>query len=457
MTDSNLGNVQFLAGKEVVVTLAVSQGIANEDVIGYESAAVTISASKGALTTKSDLDNAIVKAINTDAVLSELAVASIDSNGILTVEYLVDGVQLLNGVTVDVSNPATGFTGVASAAMVQEFQEFTKDSTYTQIEIDALYTNIAGTGAVAGVDQASIAATLSGYTIAPTWAAVTDTYAITIGSDTINYTATGTTDNITTGTAIAAALVAEGYSAEADGAGVVSVVTDETVTVVAVGGSVTTTASAALNILGTASATTGTNTVNGDLGDDVIVLSSHAATIDTVVFDAGQFGNDTIVHFTEGAANSDILDFKAYLNNMVDISANGNNYSALRIDTTLEIGVGAEANFVENSVVVTDFTTLDTAATAVLDFDTMTNAQVLEGLNATVTYAADAQSVNMLGTVQNSIMMVENVDNAGEFKVYEVTSNSTLDNTTDAFTAATLVGSVDFGESTVALDAANFA
>src|SRR5690606_17613383 len=85
---------------------------------------------------------------------------------------------------------------------------------------------------------------------------------------------------------------------------------------------------------GTNSTTSGQNVVNGGLGDDVIVLSSNEFTSDTIEFDAGGFGNDTIVHFPAGTGNgSDKLDFTDWLDNVV--SASGSVASQIRIDTTL--------------------------------------------------------------------------------------------------------------------------
>ncbi|MBR9830304.1 MAG: hypothetical protein GYB41_16995 [Oceanospirillales bacterium] len=200
----------------------------------------------------------------------------------------------------------------------------------------------------------------------------------------------------------------------------------------------------------------GSNTVNAGAGDDVIVLNSNAADTlsDTVVFDAGQIGNNAIVHFETVAgasAEDDVLDFTAWLNNTTDASANANNLSESRVLTTL---AASEAAFDENAVVITDFNTLNGATTAVLDFANMTDAQVLAALNENATFANVAADANLVGNAQNSIMMVENVANLGEYKVYQVTSETALGD--DNFTAVTLIGTVDFG-ATVGFEVDNFA
>jgi hypothetical protein len=112
--------------------------------------------------------------------------------------------------------------------------------------------------------------------------------------------------------------------------------------------------------------------------------------------------------------------------------------------------------FAENGVVDTDFSILDGSSTVALDFDTMTDTQVLAALNADATFGSSAAGGNFVGTVQNSILFVENNDapNAGEYKVYQVTSGTAVGDAN--FTSATLVGTLDFGE-TQDFDVANFA
>jgi hypothetical protein len=53
------------------------------------------------------------------------------------------------------------------------------------------------------------------------------------------------------------------------------------------------------------------------------------------------------------------------------------------------------------------------------------------------------------GTIGKAVVMVENDDNLGEYAIFELTWNNVATNTTRDFTAATLIGVVDFGNSIV--------
>lgn len=189
----------------------------------------------------------------------------------------------------------------------------------------------------------------------------------------------------------------------------------------------------------------GTNVITGGLGDDVIVLSSSAvAKSDTVVFDAGQFGNDTIVHFTAGATDGDVLDFSAWLNNQT--SASGSVESRVDVGITLN----GDTTVTANEVTVLDFNNLFNPAGTVT-FDNMTDAQVQAALNA---WGTVGTTTDLVGTTQFSLLLVENDgntvagfnDNQGEYKVYQVSSNNTATVSGDDgdFTVQ-LVGSLDFG------------
>lgn len=198
---------------------------------------------------------------------------------------------------------------------------------------------------------------------------------------------------------------------------------------------------AATTTAGIDAITTGVNNVNAGTGDDVVVLSSNDTTTDTVVFDQGGFGNDSIVHFNDTAATGDVLDFSAWLDN-VD-SASESVESEVRIDGTL---AGQNA-IIENSVSIADFA--DIGGTTFAD---MTDSEVLTALNGS-NFGAGVNSTDLVGDVAKSVLMVENDTNAGEYNVYEVAYN-----TTDGeFTQASLVGTTDFGDQLGTLDAANIA
>lgn len=191
---------------------------------------------------------------------------------------------------------------------------------------------------------------------------------------------------------------------------------------------------AAADIVGTTSLHTADNTITGGLGNDVLVLGTGADSNDTLVYAAGQFGNDKIVNFTAtGAANSDLLDFTAWLNDAV-VAAPAN---AVRVATAVD----ADSVIVGNEVAIDDFAGLGFAPG--VTFANMTDAQVLAVVNTAYNVGTTG---GLVGAVQHSLVFIENSANAGEYKVYEVTSSNTAG--TD-FTAATLVGSLDFGDSVV--------
>ncbi|WP_010323500.1 DUF4214 domain-containing protein [Marinobacterium stanieri] len=186
------------------------------------------------------------------------------------------------------------------------------------------------------------------------------------------------------------------------------------------------------------------NTVNAGLGDDVNVLSSDATSVDTLEFDAGGFGNDTVVHFDQP---TDLLDFSAWLDNVE--STSGSSVSETRIAGTVAANEGA---IIENSVVVTDMSTIndnDAGLGTALDFDTMSDNQVLNELNAAGSeFAASSNDANFVGDEVKSIIMIEDEanataadDNEGFYKVYEVVYNET----DGEFTSVQLVGTLDLG------------
>lgn len=347
-----INGVNFLNGRDVVVTLGLpGTNPASPFVDGLEVIA-NVKASNGLLTTERDVYNAVEKAINEDAVLNKLATASVDSNGTLTVKYIVDGVTTAGPADAIIdfkvlSNAATDLNGAEAANLLAAVKEAYGDSQITATDITAAYDSI------------------------------------TNASQTVDVT-----------------------------------------------------------IAGTASTTTGVNTVKGGAGDDVIVLSSETGSlIDTVQFDAGNFGNDTIVHFTDGAGG-DVLDFTAWLNNQENLTGSTSVDSRTDIAITLDTSNTASV-IVANQVTVIDFSVLGTGGG--VTFDNMTNADVLGALTAAGGFTVGAANAGIVGSTQNSLLMVQDkggvTANEGEYKVYQVVSNNAAG---EGFTSATLVGSIDF-------------
>lgn len=196
----------------------------------------------------------------------------------------------------------------------------------------------------------------------------------------------------------------------------------------------------ALSFTGNASTVESNNSIAMDVGDSVIVLSSQANSNEVLVFD-GAFGNDTVFNFNDGLVvltGADVLDFSAHLNNAVSATAQT---SALWSATQT-----LDAN---------DFAVITgTVFTAVDTWTGMTSIDLLQAVqneaDVALNYAGinDATleagvEANTVDSSSNSIVFVENTGNLGEYKVFEMVS----DNTTTEFTAATLLGSIDFGGS----------
>ncbi len=127
------------------------------------------------------------------------------------------------------------------------------------------------------------------------------------------------------------------------------------------------------------------------------------------------------------------------------VSLSGSKLSQERIDET----VATATTFGSNTVVTTSFTTISALDGSTTNtFATLTDAQVLTALNANGTYAsvADAASPNdTIGTSRDAMLLIENADNLGEYKVYNVEFGDTA--AKNGFTSATLVGTIDFGNS----------
>ena len=182
------------------------------------------------------------------------------------------------------------------------------------------------------------------------------------------------------------------------------------------------------------------------------------------------------VTFFEGSG-LDFLDFTAYLTS----EENQSSASGSDSDTLIPVTLAADTTDVQaNEVAVTLFNT--DAADAGETFAAL-SASVVEQLfnnggtftgfggdssygtlNAANFNADDeyGQSVNMddlIGGAAKAILMIENADNDGEYKVFELTWNGDAANDTDGdpdgVVSAVALGSLDFGDSLTDLNAVN--
>lgn len=209
-------------------------------------------------------------------------------------------------------------------------------------------------------------------------------------------------------------------------------------------------------LVGAATTFDNDSTIHVDAGDNVIALSSDDSSNNTIVFDTTWTKTSIIGFDDDTAGEEDVLDFKAYLTNKT--STSGSTLSETRIATTLNADATVEVNSVTVSTAAT-FTATDT-------FAGLTAAKLLSAINnggtayagltdGTLNAQTNAGGIaNFASTAGEAVVMIHNSGNAGEYKVFQLTweDNGTT-NTNADFTAATLLGTVDFG--TDAANAAN--
>lgn len=450
------GTIHFLAGREVTVTIATNGNAAGILTNGYEtSTAVKITASKGTLTTLADLNAAIVKAVNEDAVLSKIAKAYIDENNHVQVKYLVDGVQNAAAVQVTVTNPTGYATATATTTMLNEYRDLVKNSAVNAATVNGLLqTDLSNT-------SVSTASAEGSKILFGTAGTVGNTVTFYIGDDAVSYTATGVIANDTA--ALVDALIAKGYTAGDTVAGTVAVVTDKEITFTETGaGAAATVITTITNdqtltiadiaeMIGKDSVDNdNSNVVNGNEGNDVIVLSSDptAGVVfnDTVVWTGYNQGNDTIVHFE---TTIDKLDFTSYLTGTVPSSGSGSTSAESEVALT-NTAVATEA-FKANSINLISWTDLNVAvASATTNFADLTIAELTAALNADANNTI-ATTAGLYQNTAKSVLIIHNneatVGNDGQYAAYELTYANTAvaAGTAKDFTVK-LIGQFDLGD-----------
>jgi hypothetical protein len=265
----------------------------------------------------------------------------------------------------------------------------------------------------------------------------------------------------------------------------------------------------AYSFLATASGTDGKDETNvenfsvinmGAGANDLVVLNSDSGSANTLVFNAA-WDKVSVVNFfdtntgngIDGIANdptgdedgdlqdavmgAHILDFKAYLDDVFDGSAGitGNTESGQRV-ATIDVVKAANALVVDqanNVIIVNTFEKGATteAAETWAALDAVAFEKVLEnvtigtvvgygalGNNLALATAAnavtDTAAVSIIGGTIDTMFFVENDDNQGEYKVFNVewtnAAGATGTTSTSENAVVTLVGIVDFGESITA-------
>ena len=480
-TDANGGNatigqVEWLHGSQVQVTLTTAGTTADANDTGFESALIEIvgSSANGYLTTKADINTAILKAINEDATLSKLATATVDAAGDVVVTYKVDGAQaaLAAGLNVSFYAPKTPLSTTVTNAAIAAWEKKYKDSAEFPATT-ADYATAQGLAIIAanGVTKSFVTATEAAKFTVTGSVANGDTVTVTAGVGTFTYTAAGGDGATAAGVATAIAALHASLTVDTDGVTVLyagaanSYETDLTISGTSASsvGSVTVTTQGSTGV-GTDATNSGANSVNGGAGDDVIVLSSDAAATDTVVLTGYNQGTDTIVHFD---TNVDKLDLSAYLINTINDNA-GSTSEDSQVQFDSVITVAGTAALTANSVTVMGITNaafnglLDTAAGTTSEFDTLTAAKVEAALeDATSLFSTTVSAKPLYGTQKAiSILIIENNEinttnaatsplleakNLGEYMIFEVTYNDVgkLAGAVDKDFTVKLIGTLD--------------
>ena len=387
----------------------VTDGTAVENDNGYESTAIEIPLTDY-MGTQANVNQAIKAAINSDPVLSKLLMAADGPDNTLIVTSLIDGEFAADDLVVDIKAATwANYSASEMTALQTAWDLINKDSD------------------VAPLDQAAL-----------------------------NAAVTATEGAATTG--YAAAVLAD------DAAGT--------------------------QIVGAASATVSDNTIKLGNGNDVAVLGTDAVAAnaggvgvltvaedlansnDTLVFEAGVIGNNTIVNFIDGSdattdAGVDFLDFTDILDTIVNTSASNSAASKAEANITFDGDTSNEVNEVSAltgapgaaGAFVANVTETWAGLTAAELLDAINGdgdfGSIVDGSAASDNGAArfGTDDTDVVGGSQDHLLMVENAANHGEYKVFKLTSVSDADANVDTgdFATAELVGTIDFGD-TVAFD-----
>lgn len=365
--------------------------------LGFQAVVDVPTINGSGLATQREIGNAIKAAIQGDAVLSKLLSAKDGEGNILEITSLIDGATVADTdltVTMNTLVDANGATQAGAAYA----------GTLTATQLTSLIDLLIDNGVGGALTSASNAAAVGGQL------------------DTLIGLANGH---------LAAAEIIEGLAGDnAD---------DET----------------------------NTSTINVGAGSNVVALSDNDAaggvSTHTLVFDT-VFTRTSVVNFESAtaAAEKDVMDFTSYLDGLV--SASGSTQSQVRSATTFNGDATTEANSV---TVINDvaFTTTDTfaglnATNLLAAVNTTNNTPYAGGalgdgtLNAA---AAGGQPANFVGTITDQIVFIEDGADDGVYKVFHLTSDTSAATAAD-YTAATLLGTIDFGaELDATIDATIFA
>jgi len=392
----------WLHDATVVVTFSgatigggVTLGTAAENDQGFESTAVEIPVTNY-LGTQANVNQAIKSAINDNAVLSKLLVATDGPDNTLVVTSLIDGTFAADDLLVDVKAATwADYSAAEQTTLSSAYDLWLKDSD------------------TAALDQA----TLNGFVTAVEGAATTGYAAAILGQD----------------------------AAAADVTGLVSSAMSDNVVDLGAGTDVV--------VLGTEAAVDAVNPWSLTAAEEL------AASNDTIVVQDSSFGYNTIVNFNDGSvalddAGVDYLDFTAILNTVVRTSASNSTAS----QAVAAVNYDGDATFEVNEVSTTTFTAAGTETWAGLTAAELLDALNGDGDYADIADADGASDngaarygtddTDIAETSQDHLLLVENTANDGEYKVFKLTSVSDAAAAVDTgdFATAELLGTLDFGD-----------
>jgi len=367
------------------------------------------------------------------------------SNGVFTaaqVAQISGGGAAISGLTV--TTPVAGWTVAAAVGATNVFTSTTANTNVTDIVIPA----ITGGGTLpTAVTTQGAAAVAEVFTLTVTGSADAT------GTETVAFAGHQTTGAIAVGSGTAEVVAAAIAGADTAVAGVYDVS--------ALAGNVVTFTARAVGAVADAAAgnftsnivtttTTGSrssaesdNTINmgGATANDVLVLGTGAYSNDTLVVTGTALAKTTIVNFDSTAGTgTDSIDFTSYLTGKLGTAA-----ASTRVATTLD----ANQILTANEVAVINFT-----AAGAQTFAAMTAANLLAAVNTTgnVAYGSivdAALSANgpaaatLVGGVGHAVVLVQDTANLGTYAAFDLTFNAATP--AADFTAATLIGTFDFG------------
>jgi len=185
-----------------------------------------------------------------------------------------------------------------------------------------------------------------------------------------------------------------------------------------------------------------TNVSTIDMGtgsNDLLVLNSHDGSANILDFSASWDKVSVVNFFTDKALAQDnasaladdlvegahIIDFTAWLDDQTDPSATPDTLSAVRVATTDTTDVAASITLGSNAVVIVN----DFNDTATENWAGLTAAELQTALNGTVaaddfanisTHLGVGAPADLVGATIDTMVMIENDLNAGEYKVFNV-------------------------------------